>query len=179
VFHFNKKHLEDQTVPMWVLKTAGETFYVNHVSCEIPWSTKETPDNPHTKGSIKVKDALMRIDEDNTATLTKLTIYDKIRLRNQKLGITRIMFRPNSKMHEALKNREFKHSPFKYITAACASSYVVCDLLNKADATFATLKYQNEFRVLMPNEHYYQEYDGKGKTIKVDYSDEDTPYEYS
>jgi hypothetical protein len=164
---------------MWVLKTHGETFYVNHVDCEIPWSTKETPDNNHTKGSIKVKEALLRIDPDNTATLTRLTVFDKIRLRNQKLGITRIMFRPHSKMHIALQNKEFRHSPFKYITAACASSYIVCDLLDKADATFATLKYQNEFRVLMPNEHYYQEYDGNGKTIKVDYSDEDTPYEYS
>lgn len=179
VFHFNKKHLEDQTVPMWVLKTAGETFYVNHVDCTMPWSTKETSDNPHTKGSIKVKDVLMRIDEDNNATLSKLTTIDKIRLRNQKLGITRIMFRPNSKIHIALKNKEFKHSPFKFISGACSSAFVVCDLLDKADATFATLKYQSEFRVLMPNEFYYQEYDGNSKTIKVDYTDQDTPYEYS
>lgn len=179
VFHFNKRHLEDETVPMWVLKTHGETFYVNHVDCEIPWSTKETPDNNHTKGSIKVKDALMRIDKDNTATLTKLTVFDKIRLRNQKLGITRIMFSPNKTMHLALKNKEFKHSPFKFISARCSSTYIVCDLLNKSDATFATLKYGNDFRVLMPNEYYYQEYDGDSKTIKVNYSDEDTPFEYS
>lgn len=58
---------------MWVLKTHGETFYVDHVECQIPWSTKETPDNPHTKGSIKVKDALLQIDADNCATLTKLS----------------------------------------------------------------------------------------------------------
>ena len=164
---------------MWVLKTHGETFYVNHVESDMSWSTKETPDNNHTKGSIKFKEVLLKIDADNCATLSKLTVFDKIRLRNQKLGITRIMFRPNSVMHNALKNREFKHSPFKFISGACASSFVVCDLLNKSDATFATLKYQNEFRVLMPNETYYQQYDGDGKTIKVDYSDEDTPYEYS
>ena len=72
VFHFNKKHLEDETIPMWVLKTHGETFYVQHVNCSIPWSTKETPDNNHTKGSIKVKDALLQIDDDNCATLSKL-----------------------------------------------------------------------------------------------------------
>ena len=64
VFHFNKKHLEDQTIPMWVLKTHGESYYVNHVDCEIPWSTKETPDNSHTKGSIKVKDCLLKIDPE-------------------------------------------------------------------------------------------------------------------
>ncbi len=73
VFHFNKKHLEDPSIPMWVLKTHGETFYVDHVECQSPWSTKETPDNPHTKGSIKVKDALLQIDADNCATLTKLS----------------------------------------------------------------------------------------------------------
>lgn len=164
---------------MWVLKTHGETFYVNHVDCGIPWSTKETPDNNHTKGSIKVKEVLLQIDADNCATLTKLSIFDKVRLRNQKLGITRIMFRPGEKMHNALKNKEFRHSPFKFISGACSSSFVVCDLLDRADATFATLKYQGEFRVLQPNEFYYQEYDGDAKTIKVNYSDESTPYEYS
>ena len=180
VFHFNKKHLEDQTVPMWVLKTHGETFYVNHVECEIPWSTKETPDNSHTKGSIKVKDALLRIDEDNGATLTKLTIYDKIRLRNQKLGITRIMFRPGSEIHKGLQKNEFKHSPFKNIMGACATGFVICDLLKKEELTLAALKYAGEFRILMPNESYYQAYDNtSGKVIDVDYSDEDTPYEYS
>ncbi len=36
VFHFNKKHLEDPEVPMWVLKAHGVTFYVNHIDAEIP-----------------------------------------------------------------------------------------------------------------------------------------------
>lgn len=41
---------------MWVLKVKGKTYYVEHVDFEnISFSTKETPDNPHTKGSIKVK----------------------------------------------------------------------------------------------------------------------------
>ena len=56
VFHFNKAHLRDPTIPMWVLKVKGKTYYVEHVDFEnISFSTKETPDNPHTKGSIKVK----------------------------------------------------------------------------------------------------------------------------
>ena len=84
VFHFNKKHLEDQTIPMWVLKTHGESFYVNHVNCEMPWSTKETPDNSHTKGSLKIKECLLTIDDNNEATISKLTIFDKVRLRNQR-----------------------------------------------------------------------------------------------
>ena len=159
MFHFNKKHLEDQTIPMWVLKFHGETLYVNHVDCTIPWSTKETPDNPHTKGSIKVKDCLLRLDEDNCATISTLTLIDKFRLRNQKLGITRIMFRPHSAIHEALKNNEFKHSPFKTITGACSSTFVICDLLNKADVTMAGLKYTHDFRIVKPNEGYFTQYD--------------------
>jgi hypothetical protein len=179
VFHFNKKHLEDQTIPMWVLKFHGETLYVNHVDCQLHWSTKETPDNSHTKGSIKVKNALLRISDDNTATLTELTIYDKFRLRNQKLGITRIMFRPSSDMHKALLANEYKHGPMKYIRGACASSFVITDLLSKNEVLLAKIKYDNWWEV-KPNESYYTQYDDiKGSNLHVDYGHPSTPYEYS
>jgi hypothetical protein len=164
---------------MWVLKFHGKTYYVDHVECNVPWSTKETPDNPHTKGSIKVKEVLVTIDPDNNASLTKLTVFDKIRLRNQRLGITRVMFRPHTDIHKALIANEFKHSPFKYVNAPCSTSYVVCDLLKAEEVTLAALKYQG-FRILMPNETYYQQYDNvNDKNLKVDYSHPDTPYEYS
>jgi len=164
---------------MWVLKFHGETYYVNHVECNVPWSTKETPDNPSTKGSIKVKEVLVTIDEDNNATLTNLTLFDKVRLRNQKLGITRIMFKPHSEIHKALIANEFKHSPFKYISAPCTTTYIVCDMLKKEEVTFASLKYDS-FRILKPNEGYYQKYDEeKSDRIRADYNDEDTPYEYN
>jgi hypothetical protein len=163
--------LEDSTIPMWVLKTHGETFYVDHVECSVPWSTKETPNNSHTKGSIKVREVLLTIDTNNTAVLTKLTVVDKIRLRNQKLGITRIMFSWGSDMHRALSGNEFKHSPFKNVEGSCGTSYVVCDLLKKEEATFAALKYR--FRVLMPNETYYQFYDSKEKYIEEIYEDDE------
>lgn len=180
VFHFNKKHLEDPTVPMWVLKTHGETFYVNHVDANMPWSTKETPDNEHTKGSLKFKEVLLQIDDENCAKLSTLSVFDKIRLRNQKLGITRIMFQPYTDIHKALQRNDFKHSPFKNISGACATSFVICDLLEKSDATFVGLKYHGQFRILAPNESYYQDYDNvKGGNLKVDYSHPDTPYEYS
>lgn len=57
IMHFNKMHLQDVSIPMWVVKVKGETHYVNHVDIEsgIGFSTKETPDNPHTKGSLKFK----------------------------------------------------------------------------------------------------------------------------
>ena len=165
---------------MWVLKFHGETLYVKHVDCQVPWSTKETPDNPHTKGSIKVKDCLLRIDSENSATITQLTLVDKFRLRNQKLGITRIMFNPHSALHKGLIANEYKHSPFKYITAPCSTSYVMCDLLNKAEVTLASLKYTKDFRIVQPNESYYQKYDNIAEDkIPVDYGHPSTQYEYS
>jgi hypothetical protein len=84
VFHFNKGHLADPAIPMWVVKAKGESYYVNHVTCELPWSTKETPDNSHTKGSIKVKRCLLTIDDANCATVTELTDADAERLKTQK-----------------------------------------------------------------------------------------------
>ena len=71
VFHFNKKHLEDSTIPMWIVKAKGQTHYVNHVDCNVEWTTKETPDNPSTKGSIKVKNCLLTI-QDQEATISKV-----------------------------------------------------------------------------------------------------------
>ena len=168
VFHFNKKHLEDETIPMWVVKTHGETFYVDHVTASLPWSTKETPDNSHTKGSIKFKECLLTINERNEAEILPLTMFDKIRLRNQKLGITRIIFSYGSKFHDALSKNEFKHSPFKNIRGGCGSSFVVCDLLKKDEATFAALKYKDGFRIMKPNETYYQAYDSKAAYIDED-----------
>jgi len=76
VFHFNKKHLQDPDVPMWVIKAKGETYYIHHVTADVPWTTKETPDNDHTKGSLKFKKCLCTIDDDNNANLTVLTKDD-------------------------------------------------------------------------------------------------------
>lgn len=69
VFHFNKGHLQDPTIPMWILKFKGKTHYVDHVDANAPWSTKETPDNPHTKGALKFKNVTVRIDENNHASI--------------------------------------------------------------------------------------------------------------
>lgn len=57
VFHFNKAHLTDNNIPMWVLKFKGKSVYVDHVDVlpGVGFSTKETPDNPHTKGSIRFR----------------------------------------------------------------------------------------------------------------------------
>ncbi len=182
VFHFNKKHLEDQTIPMWVLKFHGETLYVNHVDCNLSWSTKETPDNSHTKGSIKVKDVLLQIDADNCATLSKLTLLDKIRLRNQKLGITRIIVKEGKDywyFQEVIKQLKIKHSPFKGIGGACSSTFYVCDILDKKQFSLLSLAMSDtpSFRILMPNEGYYKWYDDP-KYQSTNFIDEDDLYEY-
>lgn len=66
VFHFNKAHLSDKSIPMWVIKHKGKTHYVNHVDVDkgVGFSTKETPDNEHTKGSLKFRGRL-KIDKIN------------------------------------------------------------------------------------------------------------------
>lgn len=68
VFHFNKMHLTNPTIPMWVIKVKGNTYYVNHLDVEkgVGFSTKETPDNEHTKGSIKLKGKLELKEIDNS-----------------------------------------------------------------------------------------------------------------
>ena len=60
-FHFNKAHLINSEIPMWVIKHKGITYYVHHldVSPGVGFSTKETPDNEKTKGSIKFKGKLL------------------------------------------------------------------------------------------------------------------------
>jgi hypothetical protein len=73
ILHFNKMHLQDPTIPMWVIKAKGQTYYVNHIDVDagIGFSTKETPDNPHTKGSLKFKGKIniTTIDEGITARI--------------------------------------------------------------------------------------------------------------
>jgi len=162
---------------MWVLKTQGETFYINHIDAFVNWSTKETPNNDHTKGSIKFKNVILSIDDNNNAKLNSANFYDKFRLRNNKPGQTRILFKPASKMAAALKQGEFKHSKIQKIIGSCSSTFMICDLLSKDELSMAAIKY-TDFRIVMPNESYYEQYDKSDKTIPVDYSHPDTPYEY-
>lgn len=64
--------LKDPTVPMWMIKHKGVTYYVNHLDVEpgIGFSTKETPDNEHTKGSLKFKGRLKIIEENDQSVAT-------------------------------------------------------------------------------------------------------------
>ncbi len=64
VFHFNKASLQDKTIPMWTIKHKGHSHYVSHVESSIGMSTKETPDNEHTQGSIMFRGKLKIEDND-------------------------------------------------------------------------------------------------------------------
>ena len=180
VFHFNKKHLEDDTVPMWVIKTQGKTYYVNHVDSAMPWSTKETPDNPSTKGSIKFKNCHCSIGDDNTAYLRPLTDIDRARIKAKDNGSTRILFSSNRRVHvqSFMEEREIKYSPFVAIHGTCGNGFVICDLLKQDEAVIALLGLAGIIRVLQPNEKYWQAYDDKAlaKSIDADeygYDDDD------
>lgn len=48
---------------MWVLKVKGQSYYVNHVEANVGFSTKESPDNPSTKGSLKFKKVNVEIKD--------------------------------------------------------------------------------------------------------------------
>ena len=146
---------------MWTLKTRGQTYYVAHVECNVPWSTKETPANPSTKGSIKVKDCLLVIDADNTASISVLTNQDKIRLHNEAKGITRINcgWHKKRELEEVIKKHKIKHGPFKQIGGRCGSQFFVTEIYDKSDLAFLTLSADDKFRILMPNEIVYRAYD--------------------
>ena len=65
-------HLTDQTIPMWTIKHKGETHYVHHIDVlpGVGFSTKETPENPHTKGSLKFRAKIKIIDDGNSKIAT-------------------------------------------------------------------------------------------------------------
>ena len=166
VFHFNKKHLEDSTIPMWVVKAKGETYYVNHVTCELPWSTKETPDNSHTKGSIKIKRCLLTIDEENCATVTELTKADEQRLSG-KSKIYRIITYQGTKLKKFLEGRA--HGALKTFGGSCSTTWYVTNIYSENVLLLAQMAI-SDLRVLMPNEDYYRWYD----QYDDDYIDEDS-----
>lgn len=58
VFHFNKASLGNKDIPPWVIKHKGQTHYVWHLTSTVRFTTKETPDNPHTQGSLQFRGSL-------------------------------------------------------------------------------------------------------------------------
>lgn len=154
VFHFNKKHLDDPTIPMWVLKAKGETYYVNHVSCDLPWTTKETPDNVHTKGSIKVKKCYLTIDNENCALLTQITPEIIARLNRDKPSY-KLITNYGKKLKDFLLDKE--HGPVIQYGGICGTKYYVTEVYDQKIVMLARLV--GDIRALMPNEEYYSLYE--------------------
>jgi hypothetical protein len=69
-FHFNKASVEFDFIPMWVVKARGKTFYVHHMDCQTGFTTRETPEHPSTKGSLRVKRGTLNISDEGYATIS-------------------------------------------------------------------------------------------------------------
>ena len=67
-FHFNKGSNEFKQLPMWIVKTKGKSFYVNHVTSSTPWSTRETPEGS-TRGMLRFKNSHLNITKDGEAII--------------------------------------------------------------------------------------------------------------
>ena len=156
VFHYNKKNLEDPAVPTWTLKTRGQSIYVTHVTCECPWSTKETPGNNSTKGSIKVKNALLIINDFNEATLRPATPADKLRLKPTS-SVRVLWLEANHKlMSEFLLNNEIGTTEIQNVRGSCGTSYWITDVLDNSDVVQMELALWGKFRRVQLNEPLYR-----------------------
>lgn len=151
----------------------GQTFYVDHVEANLPWTTKETPDNVRTKGAIKFKDCLVIIGDDNCAVIRVLTLADEVRLHNQELGITRIQLYHREKWQEMLDRLGIRHGPIKRFSGGCGSAYHVTDILSKEDMVMLSLGVDqtNMYRILVPNEALYKLYDDPSSPVDPDDDD--------
>ena len=166
VFHFNKKHLEDPTIPMWCVKTSGKTYYINHLTSNIGWSTKETPGNESTKGSIKFKNCLLKINDDNEAELNPLTKEDKERLKKSQGPYARLLIHGNlSSMKKYMDQQEMQYGKIRKVSGGCGTEFYICDIFTKEDAALLSLSFHNEYRILQSNEDYYKWYDQKEQQI--------------
>ena len=169
VFHFNKKHLEDPSIPMWVIKTGGKTYYVEHVTCDVPWSTKETPENSHTKGAIKIKKALLVIDDKNEAVISTLRNGDLSRIRAAKRHYARILIHnKKGEMREFISRNEIKHGEFKSINGSCGTSFTMVDIKEKEGLAMLAMVFNGCYRILQPNEEYWKAYDDPNLLAMLD-----------
>jgi len=140
---------------MWVVKAKGESYYVDHVECELPWSTKETPDNSHTKGSIKIKKCLITIDDKNCAHITKLGPDDEKRLSG-KTKVIRVITAHGRKLRDFLVNHT--HGEIQIQGGGCSTTWYVTEIYSDKVLLLLQMAVPS-IRVLMPNENYYKWYD--------------------
>jgi hypothetical protein len=135
----------------------GKTYYVDHVEANIPWTTKETPNNIRTKGAIKFKNALLRLD-NGSASIDVLTDEDRERLAA--LLPTRIHFRYKNEFLWLLQHNDITHGPCMQFAGGCGrNSYVI--EIDRDNLTMLAITYPNQFEILSEDNPYYQWY-GEG-----------------
>jgi len=158
---------------MWVVKAKGETYYVNHVDCTVPWSTKETSDNPHTKGSIKIKNCLVTIGDDNHAVITQLTKVDEIRLNGQKF-MTRFITSQGNTLKKLLETLNLDHGPIKLRGGGCHTTWYITEV-SEEDSTILLLHWPSvaNLRALKPNEEYYKWYSSEVDDNEEEFEEDD------
>ncbi len=69
-FHYNRIANEFSEMPIWVVKTKGQTFYLRHVTANAPWSTHEKSEGS-TKGMMRFRNCSLRIDANGEAAITQ------------------------------------------------------------------------------------------------------------
>ena len=138
----------------------GQTYYVEHVSADLPWTTKETPDNVRTKGALKFKNCNVQIFEDNTAMIKVLTEADVRRIRFKKNGLVRLVIGSYffQTVMDAIRFQGFWHGPTKQIGTGCGRSAYLVDIREK-DVLMLTLQHRESFTVIPPNHPYFKLYD--------------------
>ena len=145
---------------MWCIKAQGKTYYVTHVSCEMGWNTKETPNNSHTQGSLKFTRCLIQIDSENTATIKPLTPADQLRLRDQK-NIIRLMISNFGieRFWQSVTQSQIRVGAPLQVKGACSNPFLIIDIYQQTDLVYLTLNMPaHSVRVLQSNEDHYQRY---------------------
>lgn len=159
---------------MWVIKAKGDSYYCEHVTCELPWSTKETPSNSHTKGSIKVKNCHLVIDQDNHAHLKELTPEIKRRL-NKNGVVIRVITMHGWELRKACELVGHENE-IKTVGGACSTTFYITEFNSEEEyVMFKMACSASDLRELKPNEDYYKIYDGKAD--EDGWIDEDDWYE--
>lgn len=165
IFHFNKKHLEDPSIPMWVIKTRGKTFYLEHISFQgIDFETKETPDNDHTKGSLKFKDVIFSMDHNKQGLITyadpdSMSKANAWRMTHEG-KIVLELDEPNE-VKAAMKKNGIKHGPFTEVEGSCGSTFQYTYVTKPEDVTLLALSCPDAFEVVEPGSYGFQRYASK------------------
>jgi hypothetical protein len=151
---------------MWKLATKGESYYVDHVECTVPWSTKETPGSAHTKGAVKIKNCLLTIDDDNCASIRAVTAEDHAAYARSQT--VRVITKYGSKLKAAISS--MTHGAIKLAGGGCGTTWYICDIPSMKHFLMLQLQVP-DIRILKPNEDYYKLYD-RSKSTDDEWIDE-------